>query len=46
MSALTSQLQELKKQQEELEKRIQDEKEQKRLAKMGLSHLKKLNFCL
>ena len=43
MSKLTTQLQQLKEQQQELEKRIQDENEQKRLAKMGLSHLKKLN---
>ena len=43
MSRLTTQLQQLKEQQQELEKRIKDENEQKRLAKMGLSHLKKLN---
>ena len=43
MSALTDQLQQLKKQQAELEKRIQEKKEQERLVKMGLSHLKKLN---
>ena len=43
MSALITKLEQLKTQQEELEKRIQDENEQKRLAKIGLSHLKKLN---
>lgn len=43
MAALAQQLEQLKKQQEELEKKIHEEAEQDRLAKMGVSHLKKLN---
>ena len=44
MAALATHLEQLKLQQEELQKRIQDEKEQKRLKQIGqLSHLKKLN---
>ena len=43
MAALAQQLEQLKKQQEELEKKIHVEAEQDRLAKMGVSHLKKLN---
>ena len=43
MSTIQEQLKNLEKQKEELEKRIQEEKEQKRLSKMGLSYLKQLN---
>ena len=44
MSALTQQLEQLKKQQEELEKRIQEDKEQERFIQIGnLYHLKNLN---
>ena len=43
MTTLADELELLKKQQEKLEKRIQDEKEQKRLEQIGqLSNLKKL----
>ncbi len=43
MTTLADELELLKQQQEELEKRIQDEKEQKRLEQIGqLSNLKKL----
>ena len=43
MAALSQQLEQLKKQQEELDKKIHQEAEQDRLAKMGVSYLKKLN---